>query len=122
MSDAPRKLGDTPSNRCLEYRDTPALFLRFESPREQIALPYASLVQLTLKLDSTALELAFVTHRVTVSGHSLEVLYAAVAEGQARVVRTIAMEFTVGEWPPPYQAIVRSIRIDSLEEAERSGR
>ena len=97
------------------------MFLRFESPREQIALPYASLVQLTLKLDSTALELAFVTHRVTVAGHSLEVLYAAVAEAQARVVRTLATEFGVGEWPAPYQAIVRSIRIESHESLEKRG-
>lgn len=115
MSDAQRKLGDTPSNRCLECRDTPGLFLRFESPREQIALPYASLVQLTLKLDSTALELAFVTHRVTITGHSLEVLYAAVAEAQVRVVRTLPTEFTGGEWPPSYQAIVSNIRIEPLE-------
>lgn len=115
MSDTPRKIGDTPSNRCLECRDTPALFLRFESPREQIALPYASLVQLTLKLDSTAMELAFVTHRVTVAGHSLEVLYAAVAEAQARVVRTLAMDFTGAAWPPSYQAVVRSIRIEPIE-------
>lgn len=98
------------------------MFLRFESPREQIALPYASLVQLTLKLDSTALELAFVTHRVTVAGHSLEVLYAAVAEAQARVVRTLATEFTGATWPPSYQAIVRSIRIEPLESLDQRGR
>jgi len=122
MGDAPQKLGETSSNRCLECRDTPGLFLRFESPREQIALPYASLVQLTLKLDSTALELAFVTHRVTVEGHSLEVLYAAVAEGQARVVRTLAMDFTGAAWPPSYQAIVRGIRVEPLESAEQGKR
>lgn len=86
------------------------------------ALPYASLVQLTLKLDSTALELAFVTHRVTVTGHALEVIYAAVAEAQARVIRVLAAEFAGVAWPPSYQAIVRGIRVEPLESAEQRKR
>lgn len=122
MSDAPRKLGDIIDSRCLERREIPGLFLRFESSRDQIALPYASLLQLTLKLDGTALELAFITHRVTVTGHSLEIVYAAIAEGEARVVRVLAGEFTGAAWPPSYQANVRGIRIEPLDAAEQRRR
>ena len=33
------KLGATPNPDCLETREIPAVFLRFHTPREQIALP-----------------------------------------------------------------------------------
>ena len=34
-----------PDPRCLESREMPATFLRFESPREQVAFPYSSLIK-----------------------------------------------------------------------------
>ena len=62
------KVGASANPGCLESREIPAVFLRLHTPREQIALPYASLVKLSLKLDETALELSFVTHHVVIFG------------------------------------------------------
>ncbi len=67
MDEAPAALEDP---RCLESREMPASFLRFESPREQMAFPYASLIKLELKRDETALELSFVTHQVASLGEN----------------------------------------------------
>ena len=63
------KSEDLPSSvRCLETRDMPAVFLRLQSAREQVALPYSSLIKLVLKNDGTAVELSYVTHRVMITG------------------------------------------------------
>ena len=68
--------------RCLETREIPGLFLRLQSAREQVALPYASLIKLELKNDATAVELSFVTHRVMIFGRNLAEVYQAAAEAQ----------------------------------------
>ena len=61
----------------------PAVFLRLQSAREQVALPYSSLIKLELKNDATAVELSYVTHRVMIAGRNLAEIYQAVAEAQA---------------------------------------
>lgn len=100
----------------------PAVFLRLESPREQVALPYSSLIKLSLKLDGTALELSYVTHRVTVLGKNLAEIYRAVAAAEARLVVVVAADFA-DEWNvPSYKALVREIRIEPLDTDERRKR
>ena len=75
------------SVRCLESRDMPAVFLRLQLAREQVALPYSSLIKLELKNDATAVELSYVTHRVMIAGRNLAEIYQAVAEAQARLAK-----------------------------------
>lgn len=110
------------SVRCLETRDMPAVFLRLQSAREQVALPYSSLIKLELKNDATAVELSFVTHRVMISGRNLAEIYQSVAEAQARVISVAATDFA-GEFPmPAHRALVREIRIEPLDADERRKR
>ena len=116
------KLGATRDPGCLESREIPVVFLRLHTPREQIALPYASLIKLSLKLDETALELSFVTHHVVVSGKNLAEIYNALAEAYARIVRVAADSFSIEAQLPSYKALVREIRIDPLDADERRKR
>ena len=100
----------------------PAVFLRLQSAREQMALPYSSLIKLELKNDATAVELSFVTHRVMITGRNLAEVYQAVAEAQARVISVAATDLS-GEFLMLAQsALVRDIRIDPLESNERRKR
>lgn len=114
---------DPPTDpRCVETREMPAVFLRLQSPREQVALPYSSLVKVSLKTDGTALELSYVTHRVTVIGKNLTEIYKAVADAEARLITVVAEDFT-DEWKlPSYKALVREIRIEPLDADERRKR
>ena len=77
---------DEADPRCLDKREIPAAFLRLQSAREQVALPYSSLIKLALKTDETALELSFVTHRVTITGKNLSEIYKAITEVEARLM------------------------------------
>ena len=104
---------------CLETREMPATFLRLHSPRVQVALPYASLVKLELTLDETTLELSFITHRVTIAGRSLNEIYQAVTEAEARLVRVVSSDFADAAAVPSYKALVRAIRIEPLDAEER---
>jgi hypothetical protein len=112
----------SPDHYCLERRGLPAVFLRLESPRERLALPYASLIKLVLRVDDTALELAFVTHRVTITGRNLNELYQAVTDVEARTIRVVAAGCTAEAGLRSLQALVLGIRIDPLDENERRSR
>ena len=116
------KLGATPSPGCLETRELPPVFLRLHTPREQIALPYASLVKLNLKLDETALELSFVTHRVTITGKNLFEIYTAIAEVEARIITVVSSNFADETRLPSYRSLVRGLRIDLLDAEEKRKR
>ena len=108
--------------RCLETREIPGVFLRLQSTREQVALPYSSLIKLELKNDATAVELSFVTHRVMISGRNLAEIYQSVAEGQARVISVAATDFAGEFLMPAHRALVREIRIEPLDAEERRKR
>ena len=97
----------------------PATFLRFESPREQVAFPYASLIKVELARDETALELSFVTHRVSITGRQLSEIYKSVTDMEARLVRVVSNEFAGNPAVPTYRALVHGIRIDALDADER---
>ncbi len=111
-----------PDPRCVETREIPAAFLRLQSAREQVALPYSSLIKLSLKTDGTALELSYVTHRVTVIGKNLAEIYKAVADVEARLVTVVAEDFADAARLPSYTALVREIRIEPLDAGERRKR
>lgn len=108
--------------RCLETQEMPGVFLRLQSTREQVALPYSSLIKLELKNDATALELSFVTHRVMIAGKNLAEVYQAVAEAQARVISVAATDFAGEFLMPAHRALVREIRIEPLDADERRKR
>ena len=100
----------------------PAVFLRLQSAREQVALPYSSLIKLELKNDATAVELSYVTHRVMIAGRNLAEIYQAVAEAQARLVMVATTDFAGEFHMPAHRALVREIRIDPLDAEERRKR
>lgn len=85
-------------------------------------MPYSSLIKLSLKTDGTALELSYVTHRVTVIGKNLGEIYKAVAEVEARLLTVVAEDFADAASLPSYTALVREIRIEPLDADERRKR
>lgn len=100
----------------------PAVFLRLQSAREQLALPYSSLIKLELKNDATAVELSYVTHRVMITGRNLAEIYQAVAEAQARLISVAVADFTGEFLLPAHRALVREIQIEPLDAEERRKR
>lgn len=100
----------------------PAVFLRLQSAREQVALPNSSLIKLELKSDATAVQLSFLTHRVMITGRHLAEIYQAVAEAQARLISVTEMDFTGEFLMPAHRALVREIRIEPLDADERRKR
>lgn len=108
-----------PRPNDIERTATPGLFLRFESTRERIALPYALLLKLELSLDQRTLELGFATHAVTIGGRELHEIYEAVADGNARCIRLSDRE-THGtvSWRED-RAVVAEIRITRLDPDDR---
>jgi len=96
----------------------PAVFLRLQSAREQVALPYSSLIKLELKNNATAVELSYVTHRVMITGRNLAEVYQAVAEAQARVISVATTDFNGEFLMPSHRALVREIRIEPLDASE----
>lgn len=100
----------------------PAVFLRLQSAREQVALPYSLLIKLELKNDATALELSYVTHRVMVTGKNLAEIYEALADAQARLISVAAADFADAFSIPAHNALVREICIDPLTTEERRKR
>jgi hypothetical protein len=112
----------SPDPHCLDKREMPGVFLRLHSQREQIALPYSCLLKLTLSLDETVLELSFVTHRVTISGKRLLIIYAAIAEAEARTISVVAPDYYDKERISSIHALVSGLRIEPLEENARNKR
>jgi hypothetical protein len=106
----------------LETRELPAVFLRLQSPREQVALPYSSLIKLALALDGTEVELSYVTHRVTLMGRNLDEIYEAVANAEARWVAVAPEDFAGEASATSHMALVREIRIEPLDAEERRRR
>ncbi len=100
----------------------PAVFLRLQSAREQVALPYSSLIKLELKNDATAVELSFVTHRVMITGKNLTAIYRAVAEAEARLIAVLSLDFPEEARGSSSNLLVSEIRIEPLEPEDRRKR
>jgi hypothetical protein len=63
--------------------ETGAVFLRLETPRERLALPYATLLGLSLSVDDATLELDFASHKITVKGKRLYEVFCAISAGRS---------------------------------------
>lgn len=113
----------TRSGDCLSTITSPVLCLRFESARERLALPYASLVAIRFSTDNTILTILFVTHKVTIKGRNLTDVYSAVATGAAAVLalgrRTFHSSIKAAnpDRPPaePAAITISDIRIESID-------
>ncbi|MBI5693762.1 MAG: hypothetical protein HZC55_27120 [Verrucomicrobia bacterium] len=111
-----------PRPNGVERTDIQGLFLRFESKRERIALPYALLLKLELSLDQRTLELAFATHTVTVGGWDLNEIYEMIADGHARCIRLSDQESPGIPVRRDDRAIVGEFRITRVDPDGRKGR
>lgn len=100
----------------------PGVFLRLHSNRDQIALPYSSLLNANLSLDEATLELSFATHHVTLTGRHLAEIYTAVAEAEARVIAVASNNLADEARLPPFRSLVSAIRIEPLESGEKRRR
>ena len=110
-----------PRPNDIEHSASPGLFLRFESTREQIALPYSLLLKLELSLDQRTLELGFATHTVTVGGLDLHEIYEAVSDGHARCIRLTDRETHGIVSRRDDRAVVVEIRIARVDPDGRKG-
>jgi hypothetical protein len=97
------------------------LFLRFESTRERIALPYALLLKLELSLDQRTLELGFGTHAVTIGGRELHEIYEMIADGHAKCIRLSDREPPGNPARRDDRAVVGEIRIARVDPDGRKG-
>lgn len=107
-----------PSTECYSTSDRSAPFLRLETKRERMALPYATLLGIVLSLDESSLELDFASHRVTVIGKRLYEVFCAISagHGQALFAHPESVEMTAG--PNSKIPLIREIRIKAVETAQ----
>lgn len=119
----PKFLGaDQPSNPgCLVTQDVPAVCLRLQSHRQQIALPYALLLRAELSEDATNCVLSFATHEVSVRGRHLREVYLAVSQGQAAEI-SIGQSATLREGMAFLGPLVTAIQIEPTDESGRARR
>ncbi len=105
------------SAECYIAGDRPASFLRLETRRERMALPYAMLLGIVLSLDETSLELDFASHKVTVSGKRLYEVFCAISAGQGQALMALGTveEFALG--PAAKAPYIQDIRIKPVEVA-----
>ena len=109
--------------RCLDTgRDVPGVFLRFESKRQRVALPYAGLLKVELSEDDTEIELNFATHQVKVCGKHLRRIYEAVSQARAVQITVAREDFPIEAMTRTDTPYVTEIRIEPLDEAERRRR
>jgi len=100
---------------CLQVRPVPAVFLRFESPRLRVALPYSSLLWVELALNEEQLDLTFATHRVTIRGVRLARIFLAISEGTATQVAITRKQFPAGATLAPGVPLVGEIRVEPID-------
>ena len=114
-ADQPRNPG------CLVTQDVPAVCLRLQSHRQQIALPYALLLRAELSEDETSCAIIFATHEISVRGRHLRAVYLAVSQGQAAQISIgDSASFTAGD--KFLGPLVTDIRIEPTNESDRARR
>jgi hypothetical protein len=113
---------DQPRNPgCLVTQDVPAVCLRLQSHRQQIALPYALLLRAELSEDETSCVISFATHEISVRGRHLRDVYLAVTQGQAAEV-SIGQSAILREGTAFLRPLVTEIRINPADESGRARR
>lgn len=114
-ADQPRNPG------CLVTQDVPAVCLRLQSHRQQIALPYALLLRVELSEDETNCVILFATHEVSVRGRHLCEVYLAVSQGQAAEI-SIGQSASLREGCSFLGPLVTDVRIEPTDESGRGRR
>ncbi|MDI1248715.1 MAG: hypothetical protein PSV13_07520 [Lacunisphaera sp.] len=106
---------DQPRNPgCLVTQDVPAVCLRLQSHRQQIALPYALLLRAELSEDATTCVLIFATHEISVRGRHLREVYLAVSRAQAAEV-SIGQSAILRDGATYLGPLVTEIRIEPTD-------
>jgi hypothetical protein len=105
---------------CYVTSDFGAPFIRLETPRERIALPYSTLLGVTLSVDESILGLDFADRQVTVRGKRLHEVFCALARGRVEAVfaRPAADELLAG--PGNTAPVVTEIRVVAAEKPTAS--
>ena len=106
---------------CLVTQEVPAVCLRLQSHRQQIALPYALLIRAELSEDATNFVIVFATHEISVRGRHLLRVYLAVSQGQAAQI-SIGDSASFAEGDKVLGPLVSDIRIDPTDESGRARR
>jgi hypothetical protein len=99
------------SNESYQTSPHPVPFLRFESPRERLALPYATLLGINLATDENSIQLDFASHQVTAHGKQLYEVFCSISFGMCAVLfaRGELQEMNAG--PDAQAPVIRDIRI-----------
>jgi len=71
---------------CYQANEYLAPFLRIETPRDKMALPYSTLLGITLSTDESILELDFASHSVTIKGRRLYEVFCIIASGRGEAL------------------------------------
>lgn len=103
---------------CLVTQDVPAVCLRLQSHRQQIALPYALLLRAELSEDATTCVIIFATHEISVRGRHLREVYQAVSQAQATEV-SIGQSAILRDGSTFYGPLVTEVRIEPTDESGR---
>ena len=100
-----------PLAECYVTSDHSVGFLRFETPRERLSLPYATLLGFTLSNDETILELDYASHKITVKGKRLYEVFCVLSAGigQALIARPETDALILG--PSAKAPFIQEIRI-----------
>ena len=113
---------DQPRNPgCLVTQDVPAVCLRLQSQRQQIALPYALLLRAELSEDDNNCVVLFATHEISVRGRHLREVYLAISQAQATEV-SIGQSASLRDGSTFLGPLVTEVRIEPTAESDRARR
>jgi len=86
----------TPKAESYQTTEEHVPYLRIETPRDRVALPYSTLLGLTLSADEMTLRLNFASTEVTVKGKRLHEVFCSIAKGhgEALFARCVSEEMT----------------------------
>ncbi len=113
---------DQPRNPgCLVIQDVPAVCLRLQSQRQQIALPYALLLRVELSEDENNCVIIFATHEISVRGRYMREVYLAVSQAQAMEV-SIGQSAILRDGTTFLGPLVTEVRIEPTDESGRARR
>jgi hypothetical protein len=89
----------------------PVPFLRLETPRARLALPYATLLGINLATDGNSLQMDFAAHQVTVHGKYLYEVYCSISAGLCAVLVAHGESQEMKAGPDNQAPVIRDIRI-----------
>lgn len=104
---------------CYQTSEYVAPFIRLETHRERIALPYSTLLGVTLSVDETTLALDFADRLVIVRGKRLHEVFCAIARGRVEAVFTRSRSSEIEIGPASSAPFVSEIRIRGREDNDQ---